>query len=54
MPSRGKAKDIQLVPVPEFEDAVRKVLSNSKKDIDKEMTRIKASNKARRARKRKG
>jgi len=52
--NRKKAEDIQLVPLSEFEDTVRKVLSNSKKDINKQMARIKASNKARHAKKRKG
>ncbi len=53
MGSRKKAEEVQLVPLAEFEETVRKVLSNSKKDIDTQMARIKASNKAQRARKRK-
>lgn len=52
--SRKRTEDIQLVPLAEFEKTVRNVLSNSKKDIDKQMARIKASNKARRMKKRKG
>jgi hypothetical protein len=55
MGNRKKAEDIQLVPMPEFKKTVRHVLSNSKKDIDKQIARIKASNRARRqTRKRKG
>ncbi len=52
MHSRKKAEDIQLVPMLEFKKTVRHVLSNSKKDIDQEIARIKASNKARRTKKR--
>lgn len=48
--SRKKAEEVHLVPLTEFEETMRKVLSNSKKEIDSQVARIKASNKARRGR----
>jgi hypothetical protein len=42
--SKTKAEEIALVPKPEFQDAVRKILSNSKQRSDKDLAKFRASN----------
>lgn len=49
---RRRAKTIELVPQSDFEDAVRKVLSHSKQESDRQLAEFQASNKARREAKR--
>ena len=44
MPKTKPAKDIVLAPVGVFKDAVKTILSNSKKKSDEQLAEIQASN----------
>ena len=51
MPNKKKRMpkaDIELVPEPQFEDAMKKVLSATKQRSDKQLAAFQASNKRRR------
>lgn len=43
-----KAKEVELIPESQFEDALKKVLAISKEESDEQMADFQASNKARR------
>lgn len=43
------ANEIPLVPPSEFEEAVKRILSNSKKAVDEQMEKLHASNRDRRS-----
>ncbi len=44
--------EIQLIPEPQFEEALKAVLATSKEKSDEQMARIQASNRARREKRR--
>ena len=56
MPEKPKDKEdaehVKLVPEPEFEKTLKKVLATSKQESDEQLARFQASNRARREQKR--
>ena len=44
MPNNQKASEVQLVPPDEFRNALGQVLNTSKKESDKQLAKLQASN----------
>jgi hypothetical protein len=47
--NKAKADDIPLVPEADLRDAMRRMLSNTKQQSDKDLAKLQASNAAKRA-----